>query len=141
MAEARLSRARPKSMESVFSGNEDQPLCLRFLCRLNLPIGVTLDLLETSCLKIVKDVPVGEESQTFMLSKDVHAVWSLDYLCFLPPSYTVKWVEVSDLVNAYESHSWDTGFVEVMSLLDCLERKPVFAFIEGVCDVADHYSA
>ena len=114
-----LSRARFKSIEeSVFYGNEDQPLRLRFLGGLNLPIGVTLVLLEASCLKIVKDVPVSEESEAFAFSKDVHAVWSLDYMCFLPPSYTVKWVEVLDLVNAYESHAWNTDFVEVMPLLD-----------------------
>jgi hypothetical protein len=104
MKEVRLCGARSKSVEqSVFSGNEDQPLRLGFLGRLNLPIGVTLVLLETSCLKIVEDVPVSEESQAFLFSKDVRIIWSLDYMCFLPPSYTVKWVEVFDLVNASPS--------------------------------------
>ena len=69
-------------------------------------------------MKIVEDVPVSEESEAFAFSKDVHAVWSLDYMCFLPPSYAVKWVEVFDLVNACESHVWNTNFIEVMSFLD-----------------------
>ena len=60
--------------ESLFSGNEDQPLRLGFLGRLDLPIGVTLDLLKASCLKIVKDVPVGEESEVLPKSIDVHAI-------------------------------------------------------------------
>ena len=46
--------------ESVFARNEDQPLRLRFLQASNLPISVALVLFEAGCLKIVKDVPVGE---------------------------------------------------------------------------------
>ena len=66
----------------------------------------------------MEDVPVGEESQAFAFSKDVHAIWNLDYMCFLPPSYAVKWVEVLDSINAYVSHAWNKDFVEIMSVLD-----------------------
>ena len=63
MKEVRLSKVRSKSLEKlIFSGNEDQHLRFGFLGWLGLPIGVALDFLEASCLKIVVDIPVGEES-------------------------------------------------------------------------------
>jgi hypothetical protein len=91
-------------------------------------------------LKIIKDLPVGQESEAFSLSKDVHAIWGLDYVCFLPPSYAVKWVKVLNAINAYVSHAWNTDFSKIMSL-DGFERKPILTLIEGVRDVADHYSS
>jgi hypothetical protein len=55
----------------------------------------------------------------------------------LPPNNAMKWVKVLNSIYLRVSHAANMGFLNVMSLMDCLERKPVLTIMEGVADVAD----
>jgi len=87
-------------------------------------------------LKIVKNVPVGEESHAFMISKYVYAVRSLYYTCFLPPSYAANLVEVFHAIRVHASYASSTGFLDVITL-----HELVCLFRYWVESVADHYSS
>ena len=102
----------------IFSGNEDQHFSLGFFRRLSLPIWVALDLLEASYLKIVEDVPVGEESHAFAVSKYVYAVGSLDYARLLFPSHTLDRFKVLESIDSCDAYATSVGFFHIEPFTD-----------------------